>query len=114
MDPFYFLDLHLDSDDDTDGVYEYCETLHNGDWIIECDKGSVIYKNNKYKRICYDMNSKIITFTAINNTITKQKLSLVTIDTDESREIERAASPPCLHPGDVHILDLLREAQSNS
>ena len=80
MDPFYFLNLHLDSDDDTDGVYEYCHESCNGDWIIECEKGSVIYNNNKYKRIHYDNNIRIITFTDVNNMITKQKLTLETID----------------------------------
>ena len=89
MDPFYFLDLDLDSDDDTDGVYEYCESSPSGDWIIECDKGSVIYKNNKYKRIHYDNNSRIITFTDVNNMITEQKLTLVTVDTDNSPELVR-------------------------
>ena len=82
MDPFYFMDLDIElkNGEDAEGPWEYCDCSPGGDWIIRCDDGYVIYKNKKYKKICYDNKCKIITFTAVNNTTTKQKLTLDTID----------------------------------
>ena len=84
MDPFYFMDLGIELENgETEDVYEYCNCSPTGDWIITCDDGHIIYKNTKYKEIFYDNSSRIITFTSIDNNTIKQKLTLVTIDTDD-------------------------------
>ena len=90
MDPFYFMDLdiELENGEDAEGPHEYCVYNPDGDWTVSCDDGYVVYKDTKYKQIFYNNRLKIITFTAVNNTTTKQSLTLVGIDTDGETNIQ--------------------------
>lgn len=62
MDPWYFLDLSLEPNEDDLDINEFTEYSPGGDWIIQCDDYKIIYDNNKYDLVQYNNNTKIITF----------------------------------------------------
>ena len=80
MDPYYFLDIELEENEDDIGIHEYCDISPDGNWIINPDNDyKILYKDKEYTCIIYNNEHKIISFYE-NNTITKTlKLTLIDI-----------------------------------
>ena len=62
MDPWYFLDISLEENDENIYIDEYGDHDWGGDWIIRADKYKIIYENNKYDVVKYNNTTKQITF----------------------------------------------------
>ena len=62
MDPWYFLPITLEENDEDLQIHEFGEYSWGGDWIIQCDDYKIIYDNNKYDLVKYNNTTKQITF----------------------------------------------------
>jgi hypothetical protein len=62
MDPWYFLDISLEDNEDDLDINEFADYSPGGDWIIQCDDYKIIYENNIYDVVKYNNTTKQITF----------------------------------------------------
>ena len=62
MDPWYFLDISLEVNEENLHISEFGDYSWGGDWIIKCDDYKIIYENNKYDVVEYNNTTKQITF----------------------------------------------------
>ena len=81
MDPFYYLNLELDEDqnEDVDDLSEYCDYGPNGNWQIECESNVIKYKDELYSKITYDNDAQLIHFYRDNEQILTLGLYLILI-----------------------------------
>ena len=62
MDPWYFLPITLEENDEDLEIHEFGDYSLGGDWIIQSDKYKIMYENNKYDVVKYNNTTKQITF----------------------------------------------------
>tara|TARA_B100001142_G_scaffold268737_1_gene274024 strand:- start:119 stop:490 length:372 start_codon:yes stop_codon:yes gene_type:complete len=62
MDPWYFLNISLEENNEDIYIHECTDYSWGGDWIIQSDKYKIIYENNKYDVVKYNNTTKQITF----------------------------------------------------
>ena len=76
MDPWYFMDISIEENDDGLGLEEFATSYPDGSWIIVSDEYKIIYNNKEYTRVEYDNGTKIITLNRDQDTDTRLKLLL--------------------------------------
>ena len=81
MDPWYFLPITLEENDEDLEIHEFGDYSWGGDWIIQSDKYKIIYENNKYDVVKYNNTTKQITFWKDDEAV----LNLHIIVKDESK-----------------------------
>jgi|TARA_R110002096_G_scaffold15752_1_gene54312 hypothetical protein len=80
MDPWYFMDISIEENDDGLGLEEFGTSYPDGSWNIVSDEYKIIYNNKEYTRIEYDNGTKIITFGGGQDTDMRLKLLLNTVE----------------------------------
>ena len=75
MDPWYFLDISLQNEDELD-LHEYSEHSYDGSWIIESKENKLVYDNNVYDIIQYNNETKLISFWNNNQEILNFKINI--------------------------------------
>ena len=76
MEPYYFMDIELEENQDSIQLHDLLTCYPNGDWSLSSDKYNVIYEKQKYKNIFFNNKSKIMSLTDINNKLITFKLKI--------------------------------------
>lgn len=76
MDPWYFLNISIEDNDENIYIDDYADYSWGGDWIIKSDKYKIIYENNKYDVVKYDNTTKQITFWKNDEALLNLKINI--------------------------------------
>lgn len=85
MDPYYFLDLEIEYQENSHEydceLSEFTSMYPNGDWVVGCndkdfDEYKILYGGEEYTYIHYSHNEGIIYLNSNGNTVKKLKINL--------------------------------------
>ena len=76
MDPWYFLDIYLEDNNESLSLNEFTDCSPGGDWIIQCEDYKIIYDNNKYDLVVFNNKTMEIRFYNENIELLRLQLSI--------------------------------------
>jgi len=76
MDPYYFMDIEIEENEEDLELHEFTNYGPDGCWNICCEDYKIIYDNNSYTEITFDNSSKLISFYEDDKLLLQYKLVL--------------------------------------